>query len=99
MKPWSAFAHRDFTWLWLGGVSGTVTMLFRTLVSSQWLYDETGSAAQLGILGLVQFAQMPVVIYGGALADIFDRKKLMAMTQIVAFALLLALTVLAGTHT
>lgn len=95
-KPWAAFAYRDFTWLWLGGVTGTVTMLLRTLVSTQWLYDETGSAAQLGILGLIQFVQMPVVVYGGALADIFDRKKLIAMTQIVAFGLLVSLTVLAG---
>ena len=83
IKPWAAFAHRDFTWLWLGGVSATVTMLLRTLVSAQWLYDETGSAVQLGILSAIQFAQMPVVIYGGALAANFDRKKLMVMTQLI----------------
>ncbi|MBI4220242.1 MAG: MFS transporter [Chloroflexi bacterium] len=96
LRPWAPFAHRDFTWLWLGGVSATVTMLLRTLISAQWLYDETGSAAQLGIMSAIQFAQMPVVIYGGALADNFDRKKLMAMTQLVAFLALLAVTLLAA---
>lgn len=96
IRPWSAFAHRDFTWLWVGGVTTTVTMFLRMLVSSQWLYDTTGSAAQLGILGFIQFIQMPVVIYGGALADNFDRKKLMAMTQAVVFVSLLILTVLAA---
>jgi MFS family permease len=95
-RPWAAFAHPDFTWLWLGGVTATVTMLLRTLISAQWLYDETGSAAQLGILSLIQFIQMPVVVYGGALADNFDRKKLMALTQLVAFLSLLPITLLAA---
>jgi MFS family permease len=81
--------------LWLGGLASLVTMQLRTLVSFQWLYEETGSAAQLGLLGAVQLLQMPVVLYGGALADNLDRKKLMATTQAFAFAMLVALTVLA----
>ena len=67
----------------------------RILVSAQWLYDTTGSAAQLGLLGAVQLLQMPVVLYGGALADNADRKKLMMTTQAVAFVMLLGLTLLA----
>jgi MFS family permease len=97
LRPWAAFVYWDFTLLWLGGISGTVTMVMRTLVSAQWLYEETGSAAQLGLLGAVQLVQMPVVLYGGTLADRMDRKKLMALTQGVAFAMLMALTLLAAT--
>ena len=95
LSPWAAFAYRDFTMLWMGNVSATVTQQMRILVSAQWLYETTGSAAQLGLLGAVQLLQMPVVLYGGALADNADRKKLMVMTQAVAFGMLLALTVLA----
>ena len=95
LPPWAAFAYYDFTMLWLGGLASLVTMQLRTLVSFQWLYEETGSAAQLGLLGAVQLLQMPVVLYGGALADNLDRKKLMASTQAFAFAMLVALTVLA----
>ena len=97
LRPWASFAYRDFTLLWIGGISGTVTMVLRTLVSAQWLYEETGSAAQLGLLGAVQLVQMPVVLYGGTLADRVDRKKLMALSQGVAFAMLVALTLLAAT--
>lgn len=74
-----------------------ITWQLRTLVSFQWLYEETGSATQLGLLGAVQLLQMPVVIYGGALADNLDRKKLMASMQGLAFVMLLILTILAFT--
>lgn len=73
----------------------TVAMQMRLLATSQWIYDVTGSAAQLGILGAVSLLQMPVVIYGGALADVVNRKLLMAMTQLVSFASIIALTLLA----
>ncbi len=75
----------------------TMAMTLRLLSTSQWIYDETGSAAQLGILGAVQLLQMPVVIYGGALADVMNRKVLMSMTQTVSFLSLLTLTILAYT--
>ena len=75
----------------------TMAMTLRLLSTSQWIYDETGSAAQLGILGAVQLLQMPVVIYGGALADVMNRKVLMSMTQTVSFLSLLILTILAYT--
>jgi len=43
---------------------------------------------QLGLLGAVQLVQLPVALYGGMLADRFDRKKLMALTQLANVALL-----------
>ena len=98
IRPWSAFEHYDFTLLWLAQVTMTVAMQMRLLATSQWIYDVTGSAAQLAILGAVSLLQMPVVIYGGALADVVNRKVLMAMTQLVSFASINALTILAYTE-
>lgn len=72
-----------------------IAMQLRLFASSQWIFDETGSAVQLGILGAVQMLQMPVVVYGGLLADIVDRKKLMVFTQGVSFLSLLVLTLAA----
>jgi MFS family permease len=97
LKPWSAFAHYDFTMLWLGGTAASTAMTLRLLISAQWLYDETGSAVTLGLLGVVQLSQIPVVVFGGVLSDLVDRKKLMAMTQFVSFASLLGLTLAAFT--
>ena len=89
------FHHRDFTLLWVSGVSMSVAMTLRLLISAQWLYEETGAEIQLGLLGAVQLIQLPVALYGGTLADTIDRKKLMAVTQGISFVMLIVLTVLA----
>ena len=97
LRPWSALAFRDYRALWLSGVAQMVTMQMRTLVSAVWLYDVTGSGWQLGLLGGVQLlVQLPAILYGGALADQIDRKKLMAYTQLVSVVLIGAMTVLAA---
>jgi MFS family permease len=92
LRPWSSLAFRDYTLLWLSGMGMLVAMQLRLFTSTQWLYDETGSAVQLGILGAIQFLQMPVVVYGGLLADIINRKKLMVFTQSVSFISMALLT-------
>ena len=92
IKPWASLAFRDYTLLWLSGMGMLVAMQLRLFTSTQWLYEETGSELQLGLLGAVQFLQMPVVVYGGLLADIVNRKKLMVFTQSVSFISLLLLT-------
>jgi len=96
-RPWAVFHHGDFNLLLAGGVTMVIASTLTTLISAQWLYEETNSAAQLGLLGAVHLVQMPIALYGGTLADSVDRKKLMALTQSVAFLMLLALTVLAAT--
>ena len=88
-------AFRDYTMLWLSGMSMLIAMQLRLFASTQWLYDETGSAVQLGILGAIQFLQMAVVVYGGLLADIINRKKLMVFTQSVSFISMALLTLAA----
>lgn len=97
MTPWSALAFPDYRMLWLSGVAQMVTMQLRMLITGVWLYEETGSGLQLGLLGAVQLAmQLPAILYGGALADQIDRKKLMAYTQLASVALIGAMTVLAA---
>src|SRR5271157_6554235 len=98
VSPWEVFTRRDFFLLWSSSVTVTVSTLLFTLVSSQWLYDTTRSAAQLGLLGAVQLVQLPAALYGGMLADRFDRKKLLALTQIANAALFVILSLLAAGH-
>ncbi len=99
ISMWALFAHPDFSLLWLSGGAMNVSMLLRTLISAQWLYDTTGSAAQLGLLGVVQFLQLPMALYGGSLADRFDRKKLIVWTQMIGLLMLVTLTMLAANNT
>ncbi len=98
-SPRALFTRPDFFLLWSSGVAINVSMLLRTLISAQWLYDTTGSAAQLGLLGVVQFLQLPMALYGGSLADRFDRKKLMVLTQMIGLLMLVTLTILAAGNT
>ena len=95
LKPWSAFAFIGFRLLWISGVSSSVTMLVRNIGFGVWLYEETGSGLQLGLIGIVQLAvQMPAILFGGSFADWIDRKKLIAVTQSFSFILITIATVL-----
>tara|TARA_Y100001936_G_scaffold25064_1_gene23019 strand:- start:5599 stop:6765 length:1167 start_codon:yes stop_codon:yes gene_type:complete len=70
-------------------------MQTRILSFGVWLYQETGSGLQLGLLGLVQLAvQMPSNLFGGAFADQLDRRKLIAFTQSFSFFLIGLSTIL-----
>ena len=81
--------------LWISSVAGLITMQMRMLVTGVWLYDVTGSGIQLGLLGVVQLAvQLPAILFGGALADQLDRKKLIAVTQSFSFVFIGVMTLL-----
>jgi len=95
LKPWSAFTFIGFRLLWISGVSSSITMLVRNIGFGVWLYEETGSGLQLGLIGIVQLAvQMPAILFGGSFADWIDRKKLIAVTQSFSFILISIATVL-----
>ncbi len=67
----------------------------RLLVTAFWLFEETGSAATLGVLGLIQLVvQIPALLYGGTFADRFDRKRLMMLTQAVTLLTMVILALL-----
>lgn len=72
-------------------VSATIAVWLRILATAQWLLDETGSAAMVGVIGVVQLVvQVPALLWGGALADRFDRKRLMMFANAgTAIAMLL----------
>ncbi|MCH9671275.1 MAG: MFS transporter, partial [Gammaproteobacteria bacterium] len=67
----------------------------RILGTAQWLFDETQSAAMVGVIGVVQLVvQIPALLWGGALADRIDRKRLMTFSNVVTAVTLLVLGVL-----
>ncbi len=93
-----ALRHRDFLLLWSGqGVSLIGTQIQRAAVA--WhLYLLTHSPLSLGLLGL--FRMLPVVLFalgGGVVADAFDRRRLMLITQTVLALCSAALAVLTST--
>jgi MFS family permease len=81
--PTSLLRHRSFVRFW-GARTATTGAYQMLAVAVGWqLYDMTGNALDLGIVGLIQF--LPIVtlaVFVGQLADRCDRRALIRMTQI-----------------
>ena len=87
--PLDALRQRDFRLLWAGQFVSVLGTQMHQVALSWQIYQLTGSVVQLGLLGLVRaVALMIASLFGGALADSRDRRRLMFVTQ----ALLLCLS-------
>ncbi|MDJ1133510.1 MFS transporter [Streptomyces iconiensis] len=80
LSPWRA--SRDFRLLWTAGLI-TVFGSFLTFVALPLQLKElTGSAAAVGALGAVELVPLIVFgLYGGALADAVDRRRLILWSE------------------
>ena len=100
IPAWAPFLFPDYRLFWFGSIAATFTNQLVVLITAVWLFDKTGSAAQLGLLGGVQLVvQIPGLLWGGTLADELDRKKLMAWTQGLTAVVLAILAVMVTTDT
>jgi MFS family permease len=74
---------RDFRRLWFGvGISAIGSQITTVAIPFQ-LYEETRSTLLLGLLGLAALVPLLVVpIYGGAVADAVDRRRLLLLSDI-----------------
>ena len=74
----TALVHRDFRLYWSGHVVA-VSGQQMAIVTQMWLiFDLTGSALQLGLLGLARAVPGIIMnLVGGVLADKFDQRRLL----------------------
>ena len=79
--------HRDFRLLWIADcISILGTQVQRTAIIWQ-VFELTGSSFQLGLLGLFQFVPMLAFgLFGGAIADRADRRKIMIGSHLALMA-------------
>ena len=76
-------------------VTTQIVLWMRILGTAQWLYDETGAAALVGFIGVIQLVvQIPALLWGGTLADHIDRKLLITLSNSTTAVALIALAVL-----
>jgi MFS family permease len=93
-----ALRHRNFRLLWIGllvSFSGSLMQSAAILWHISLLVPENRRALALGLVGLVRV--IPVVVFSllsGVAADVFDRRKLMLLTQTMSTALAAALAIL-----
>ena len=90
----SVFAHRSFAFLWFARV-GTIMGYQMLTVAVGWqMYSLTGSALDLGLVGLVQFLPaFALVFVVGHIVDRFDRRRVLCVCQFVDVAVVAALAV------
>jgi MFS family permease len=80
-----ALRHRNFKLLWLGQMTSTAGSMMQSaaiLWHVSLLVPEYQRGLALGMVGLVRV--VPIVVFslvGGVVADAFDRRKLMLLTQ------------------
>lgn len=94
-KRFPALYHRDFRVLWIGMLFASGTLAFQYYAQMWLIYSITGSGWVLGGLGAVRgLATLIFGLYGGALADRMDRRKLLFITEIVALLVAATLGIL-----
>ncbi len=75
--------HRPFALFWCARVAGTIAYQMQAVAIGWQIYDLTGSALDLGLVGLVQF--VPVVLLAlvvGHVADRHDRRRVVRACQL-----------------
>lgn len=84
--------NRSFQLFWFARV-GSMAATQMLMVAVGWqIYDLTGSAFDLGLVGLVSFIpQVLLVLIAGSAADHFDRRKVIIIGQMVEAAVVATL--------
>jgi hypothetical protein len=95
VRPWGALAYPQFRLLAGSGLLGSVGLQMREIVNLWVVFELTGSALHLGVLGALRILPLLAIgLFGGVLADIVDRRKLLLLGQAVSLALTAALAAL-----
>jgi MFS family permease len=95
----SLFAHQAFMRFWAARLAGTAANQILMVAIGWQMYDLTGSAWDLGLVGLLQFAPaLLLVLVAGHAVDRWDRARIFALCMAgqTAIALLLAWTTSQG---
>lgn len=95
-SPLSPFRHRIFLAVWVASLASNFGGLIQS-VGAAWLMTSIGASADL--VALVQASTtLPIMLFSlaaGAIADNFDRRKLMLGAQLFLFGVSIALTAFA----
>ncbi|WP_082101403.1 MFS transporter [Demequina rhizosphaerae] len=88
-------ASPAFARLWIGGaISGIGAFMTQVAVGLQ-IYEITESTFMVGLVGGIALLPMIVAgLWGGMIADVFDRRKVLISSSLVAWASTIALAVL-----
>jgi MFS family permease len=84
--------RREFRLLMVGQTVSLLGSAVTLVAIPVQMYDLTGSTVAVGLIGLTQFVPiLALALLGGALADAFDRRRLMIGAELGSLAVTLAL--------
>ncbi len=96
----SAFSYRDYTILWAGALASNIGTWMHSTALSYFIFLKYQSTGWMGVTNL--FYNLPVVLLfllAGSVADLFDRRRLLMVTQSGMGLGALALAILVTTNT
>jgi MFS family permease len=93
----ASLRHRDYRLMWIGSALSNTGTWMMWVALSWHVLQLTHSAFWVGAINFANFFPMWLSPLGGVLADRFDRKKVLLVTQSVMMVDGAALAVLAGT--
>ncbi|MSQ32155.1 MAG: MFS transporter [Dehalococcoidia bacterium] len=99
IRGFASLRFPDFRLLWVTAPISSAGQSMRAFANAYQVYQITGSTRALGLTFLFQaIPSLVFSMFGGTLADIFDRKKLININQVfqVGVALLLGFLTLTG---
>lgn len=90
--PVHVLRHRDYRYIWMGQFMSMLGTQMHAAALSWQVYEMTGSVVQLGLLGLIRaIAIMSTSLVGGAVADAFNRRAVLLVTQAALMLLSVAI--------
>lgn len=69
--------------LWLAGVGAGVTRWLEMLAFSLWVFAETGSALAVTLIAFARMLPLLLGAFAGAVADCFDRRRLLCASYLI----------------
>jgi MFS family permease len=91
----SALRHRDFALYLTASFLATVALAMQAVALGWQIYDLTGSAFQLGLVGLMEFLPpFCLALVSGQIADRYDRRRIVALGLLAEVAAALALVLM-----
>lgn len=94
-ETFSSLANRNFRLLWLGMFVSINGMQMLILARGWLVYSMTGSALALGLVAAGQGLPMMIFsLFGGAVADRVNKKKMLLFSQTCLFLISLTITLL-----
>ena len=96
--PYAALRFRDFRLLIIGRLIAQIGEMTVSVGVGWELYERTGDALALGLVGLVQIVPVMLLsVVGGYVADRYDRRRVTLISQLVLMACSLALATISLT--